>query len=329
MTIDELIKDGFPTTRVLLIGDIMLDRYLIGEVQRISPEAPVPVLKYRRNVLRPGGMANVALNLKALGANVIPISIVGQDAHGDALLRILQEEGFDTEGIVSVPNRRTTVKTRVMAGSQQLMRVDEEDDEDICESTERVLLEKFYNEISGRKPDIIVFQDYDKGVLAPSFIQKVIDKARAESILTVVDPKKRHFFDFAGIDLFKPNLKEVSEALHRKCNTDLQDLQNCSQALFEKLNCKHCLITLSEKGVFVSSGDKVHLEPVEPREVVDVCGAGDAVLSVVSLAFFHGLEPQVVAKLANIAGGIVCGIAGVSPIPKSNWKEELTARFCP
>ncbi len=324
MKIDELKPCVFPPTKVLLIGDIMLDRYLFGGVQRISPEAPVPVLKYKEQIGRPGGMANVALNLQVLGAEVFPIAITGKDEHGESLVKILLEEGFETEGILSTSTRCTTVKTRIMAGNQQLLRVDEEEETDISGELEERVWNTVLKRIETRKPDILIFQDYDKGLLTSGLIRRIIDKAKSKGIMTAVDPKRAHFFDYKGIDLFKPNLKEVSDALHRNCSADCEDLLEASGQLSERLGFGYCFITLSDKGIFATDGKEALLSPVvKPMEVVDVCGAGDAVLSVVSMGVFHGMPLEQVNYLANLAGGLVCGIAGVSPIPGLKWFKEL------
>ncbi len=327
MKIEELIDNGFPETRVLLIGDVMLDRYLKGEVQRISPEAPVPILKYQQQIIRPGGAANVALNLKSLGAEVRIVSIVGIDTHGEKLMDILKNEGFEVSGIVRNGDRKTTVKTRIMAGGQQLLRVDEEEVKDISTSMASQVWDEIEACIEGWQPEMILFQDYNKGLLTQEIIQRTLSKAREGNIFTAVDPKREHFFDYKSVGLIKPNLKEVREALGWNCGIDVESLRKCVGALRERMDCVNVVITLSDKGIYVSSFNGDILAPTEAREIVDVCGAGDAVLSVVSLALYHGLEIGDIAEIANIAGGTVCGIAGVSPLPMRKWRKELEAKY--
>lgn len=322
---DRLINlfDVFNTKNVLIIGDVMIDSYIWGKVDRISPEAPVPIINVKNREDRLGGAANVALNIKSLGANAILCSVVGDDKNADLFFDLLDQDQLSTQGIIRSDKRITTKKTRVIGHHQQLFRVDEELDTNIDSDTTNKLLEKFNNIITKQKIDVIIFEDYDKGVLNEFLIKSIIDKAKELNIQVVVDPKKRNFFAYNGVNLFKPNLKELKEGLKIDFDvTDKNALINAANLLKDKINARTVMITLSEQGVLVCDNHSNKIIPAHIRNISDVSGAGDTVISVVALALSSNMNVMEAAELANLAGGLVCEKVGVVPINKSELLNE-------
>ena len=315
------IFEAFNRLKILVIGDVMIDSYLWGKVDRISPEAPVPILNVQNREIRLGGAANVALNVQALGANPILCSVIGNDMDGTNLLKLVEENKLSTEGIILSEERITTIKHRVISGSHHLLRVDQETDKEITKREKEKLLEKIDSLLS--KVDAIIFEDYDKGVLNEEVIAAVIAKAKERNIPTIVDPKKRNFLYYKGATLFKPNKKELKEGL--KIDSDLNDLKEVEksvQQLKEHLNVEAVLITLSENGVYIQNEEEhIHL-PAHIRKIADVSGAGDTVVSTAGLCLALGLSARIIASLSNLAGGLVCEQVGVVPIEKSKLLEE-------
>lgn len=310
--------------QVLVVGDVMIDSYLWGKVERISPEAPVPVVNVQRTEQRLGGAANVARNIRALGATPRLCAVVGSDKEGDTLRQLLAEEGMPTAGILSVSDRPTTIKRRILSGSQQLLRVDAETTRPISESDSQRLL-RHIQEV-GREADVLIFEDYDKGVLSPALIQEIISWAKTQGIPTVVDPKKRNFWAYNGCTLFKPNLKELKEGMQTDfvlTTAHLDELIAAARRLRDTLDAEHLLVTLSELGVLALSQTATHHVPAHKREISDVSGAGDTVVSVAAMLLALGLPLREVAALSNLAGGLVCEYLGVVPIPKSRFAEEV------
>ncbi|MCP1385529.1 bifunctional heptose 7-phosphate kinase/heptose 1-phosphate adenyltransferase [Runella salmonicolor] len=320
MTIDQLF-DSFNTLRVLIVGDVMLDAYIWGKVDRISPEAPVPVVVAQRREYRLGGAGNVILNVHALGAEPIICSVIGQDTEGKNLLGELVKRGLRIDGILQSPDRITTVKERIIAGSQQVVRVDTETDKVITLEEQSQLIDKAKVLI----PDcqVVLFQDYDKGVLCPNVIKEITDFANLHGIPTVVDPKKRNFLAYQNVTLFKPNLKELKEGLKVEFDVKKEDeLRAVVKKLRYELNAKGAFVTLSERGVYIDFLDQQHRIPAHQREIADVSGAGDTVISIAACAVALGLEPNIVAELSNLGGGLVCEHVGVVPIDKKTLKAE-------
>jgi rfaE bifunctional protein kinase chain/domain len=315
----------FNKLTVLVVGDVMIDRYLTGKVDRISPEAPVPVVHLQHEDNRLGGAANVALNLLAMGAYPILCSVVGQDNNGKLFNERLAEQGLTSRGIISSSKRKTTVKTRVLAGNQQLMRVDQEDTHDLEADEEKKLLQHIREILENREVDLIIFQDYNKGVLSGSVIRELILESVKRDILTAVDPKKKNFWAYRHVSLFKPNLKEIRESLPFPIRPELEDLKKASAYIRQKLGNAQTLITLSEKGLFMDSGDHQWLEGTRERAIADVCGAGDTVISVASLALAAGMDMEVISCLANMAGGQVCERVGVVPVDRKALEKEFLA----
>lgn len=317
--------DTFNEKNVLIIGDVMIDSYIWGKVERISPEAPVPIINVKKREDRLGGAANVALNIKSLGANPILCSVIGNDKNADLFFDLLDQDQLDKYGIIRSENRITTKKTRVIGHHQQLFRVDEELDTNINSDITEKLIETFNNIVDKLKIDVIIFEDYDKGVLNDHIIKTIITKSKQLEIPVVVDPKKRNFFSYIGVDLFKPNLKELKEGLKIDIdNSDKAALLDAAKMLKEKIKAETVMITLSENGVLVCDNNSNKIIPAHIRNISDVSGAGDTVISVVALALSSKLEVMKAAELANLAGGLVCEKVGVVPINKIELFNEAT-----
>ncbi|HHS95167.1 MAG TPA: hypothetical protein ENJ45_01150 [Phaeodactylibacter sp.] len=315
---------AFTKVKVMVVGDVMIDSYLWGKVERISPEAPVPVLAWQGEEKRLGGAANVALNLQALGAKVMLCSVVGADSRGKDFKQLLKKEKLSTKGICILPQRQTSLKRRIIAGSQHLLRIDREDTDDLGSEERQLFTVKVLDKVTKSFcPDVLVFQDYDKGLLCREIISHLFRWAKAQQIPTVVDPKHRHFFDYKNCSLFKPNLKEVCTALGKDFSTDRKGLAAADRELRKRMPQLFSMITLSEKGVFISDGKVRKIVPTQPRVVSDVCGAGDTVLSIAALGMALGLALEQIAALANIAGGQVCEQPGVVPVDRKKLMEEV------
>lgn len=326
---EEIIKlfDSFNHLNVLIIGDVMVDAYLWGKVERISPEAPVPIVSVKSRENRLGGAANVALNIKALGANPVLCSVIGNDQKGREFLALLDEQGMETSGIVVSNHRITTTKFRVIGNKMQMLRVDEEVDSPIEGSDQNAFNQTLTRIIEEKKIDVIIFQDYDKGIISEELIKKVVELAGNKNIPIAVDPKKRNFKAYKGVTLFKPNLKEMKDGL--SIDFDHKDENQLKQAinkLNELLNAKMILLTLSEDGVFIDftingkKGSKIL--PSHVRSISDVSGAGDTVISVASLCLALQVYPDELAAISNLAGGLVCEKPGVVPVDKGQLLQE-------
>lgn len=317
----EDIFNAFNKLKVLVIGDVMIDSYLWGKVERISPEAPVPILNVQKREIRLGGAANVALNVQALGATPILCSIVGNDLDGRNFQQLLTDNRLEKEGILLSEERITTIKHRIISGSHHMLRVDQETDKEITPNEKKKLIDKIISLLTGAH--VVIFEDYDKGVLNEEVISAVIAAAKSKNIPTIVDPKKRNFLCYNGATLFKPNKKELKEGL--KIDSDLNDIREVEksvQLLKEKMKLEGVLITLSEQGVYIHNDeDKVHL-PAHVRKIADVSGAGDTVVSTAALCMALGLPAKTIAALSNLAGGLVCEQVGVVPIEKNKLLEE-------
>ena len=314
--------------RVLVVGDLMVDAYLLGRVDRISPEAPVPILRASQRERRPGGAANVALNLKALGSAVTVAGIVGMDQDGQDLQASLEAEGMDTDGVVAFEHRRTTVKTRVMSGGQHLLRVDEEDDADLNGPDSQRFLEQLATVMAARPFDAILIEDYDKGTLSPAVIDGVLHMAREREIPVSVDPKFRHFDCYRDVALFKPNLKELRDGLGLIWeNGDGAGMQTALKSGLERLqsewNPAMVLLTLSEHGVRVKTPLLDVQQAAHPREILDVSGAGDTVIAVATVLLAQGVDAISLAQVANLAGGLVCEKPGVVPVDLTALLAEV------
>jgi rfaE bifunctional protein kinase chain/domain len=316
--------EGFNHTKIGVIGDIMLDTYWWGNVDRISPEAPVPIVNLKRKEIRVGGAANVALNLRALGAPTTIFAVIGNDLEGKDLKGLLEAEGIQTKYIHTSADRVTTNKVRVMGRNQQMMRLDHEHTNDINSAEEAQLFKNFCAYVETENPSLIILEDYNKGVLTAGLIQSVIDYCNQKGIPTAVDPKQKNFLAFKGCTLFKPNLKEVKEGLKMEIpEINATELVKVHNALFEQMAHAISFITLSEHGVFIA-GDASHkLIPTHIRNIADVSGAGDTVIAVASLVYAASKDMVLAAEMANIAGGLVCELVGTAPINKSALEAEV------
>ncbi len=312
--------------RALVIGDLMIDAYYWGAVKRISPEAPVPVVEVSRKESRLGGAANVALNIQALGAKASLIGVLGNDVYGNSFRDLLKEKNLDQEGLVIDDSRPTTVKTRVLGGNQQIIRVDEESTKEVSRSVEDELRAKLKQLLPDS--DVVILEDYNKGLLCESFIQFIIDECAKQNIPVCVDPKKENFFSFKGVDLFKPNLKEVKEGLNWESFTvSKSNLDELDKQLRLSLKQKYSLITLSEKGVYISDGINSEIIPAHLRSISDVSGAGDTVISMAALCLSLGIDMKDIARLSNLAGGQVCEKVGVVSVDRDQLYSEALIAF--
>ncbi|MEM9325624.1 MAG: PfkB family carbohydrate kinase [Bacteroidota bacterium] len=316
------VLEQFAQLKVLVVGDIMLDSYIQGKVERVSPEAPVPIVNVQQKEHRLGGAANVALNIKSLGAEPILCGLVGGDEPSKQILRLLDNKDMHKTGIVSSASRRTTVKTRVICSRQQLLRFDEEDTHPMIES-ESAQLKSAIEDILPTC-QAVIFEDYDKGCLDEGLIQWMIDLAQSRNIPTIVDPKDHNFGAYREVTLLKPNLKELVQALGRPLDTvDSEHLAAAASELHGKLAFQSLLVTLSEYGAFYWKDGAFEIIDAHRREIADVSGAGDTVVAVAGLAAAIGLPIANVTQLANLAGGIVCEHAGVVPLDARAFLEEF------
>jgi len=313
----------FNSIKVAIIGDVMLDTYWWGNVDRISPEAPVPVVALKRKELRVGGAANVALNSVSMGAQTTILSVIGNDTDGKDLVELLKKNQINTDHILVSDKRITTNKTRVMSRNQQMMRLDAEVTTDIDAETEDKLLQNIKALFKTQRPDILIFEDYNKGILTERVINELIKLCKDYNVVSSVDPKKKNFLSFKGVTIFKPNLKEVKEGLNLLTEqVDLSSLQQIHKALQQHLQHQVSFITLSEKGVFFEDGNKARIIPTHIRNIADVSGAGDTVISVASLVYATTKDMNLAAEMANIAGGLVCEEVGTAAINKEKLLKE-------
>ncbi|MFL2567810.1 MAG: bifunctional heptose 7-phosphate kinase/heptose 1-phosphate adenyltransferase [Flavobacteriales bacterium] len=303
----------FKSKRILIVGDAIIDTYLWGEIHRMSPEAPVPVVDVavNQNDSRLGGAANVALNLKELGAESILCTVIGNDNRGIIFEQLMQEQGLSLEGMLISNGRKTTTKTRVIADNKHQLRIDEEDTYPIkVENQFYNLIEKLTHNI-----DAIILQDYNKGVLTETIIEKIISLANSKNIPTVVDPKKQNFLSYKQCTLFKPNLKEINEGLNTNPDiNNFSEIEEVTSKLRNIISAKAILLTLSNKGIFLNTRSGSKIKESTTSNVIDVSGAGDTVVSVAAMCLACNIDFEELAILSNIAGGIVCEKVGVVPI---------------
>lgn len=323
----QIFRD-FDQLKIMIIGDVMIDSYLWGTVDRISPEAPIPIVALKKRENRMGGAANVALNVKALGSEPILCSVIGHDDKGDQFLHLLDQESIRQDGIIRSRERVTTTKFRIFGNHYQMLRVDEEVDHDLVLPDQLVLLARIEQILTTEKVHCIIFQDYNKGVISDGLIAKVVEMAKRQDIPVTVDPKQRNFTSFSGVTLFKPNLKELKEGLKLEISADNQEqVIEAAQSVRKMLNCKYVMTTLSEKGVLVSLADSLTEKnifvPAHARSVADVSGAGDTVISVASACLAGGCSPYEIAYISNLAGGLVCEEVGVVPVNKEKLLKEV------
>ncbi|MCW8802764.1 MAG: D-glycero-beta-D-manno-heptose-7-phosphate kinase [Ignavibacteriaceae bacterium] len=315
------LRKGFDGKRIAVIGDMMLDGYFWGDVKRISPEAPVPVLEVEDEFFRFGGAANVAYNILTLGGIPVPVGVIGNDSYGSIFSSLLKEKNIEAEGIITDDERPTTTKTRVIANSQHVVRIDKESKTYISNKIE-LKISSYLESVIG-KLDGIILQDYNKGILTPSLISKVISIANKKNILITVDPKFDNFFEYKNVTVFKPNRKETETVLGTRIKND-KDISSAGRNLLHKLNSEYVLLTLGEEGIAVfEKGNKERRMPTKARKVADVSGAGDTVISTLTIGLAAGADIYEACFLANYAAGVVCGEVGIVPIEKEKLFETV------
>ena len=320
--IDKLFT-SFDGIKAGVIGDIMLDIYWWGHVERISPEAPVPVVALDKKEYRIGGAGNVALNLASLGVNVSMLSVMGEDENGGQLKQFLDDQHIRTDWILQRSSRITSTKTRIISRNQQMMRLDSEITNDLETADEDALIKKAEQYITKEKPAVIIFEDYNKGVLTGRVIKEIIAICKKHGVLTTVDPKRKNFFSYSGVDIFKPNLKEVKEGLNLLLDeVNLAALNDIHGRLQKQLQHKISFITLSEKGVYYNENASGKMIASHLRNIADVSGAGDTVIAVASLVYAATKDVWLMAEMANIAGGLVCEKVGTVAVNKESLLKE-------
>lgn len=306
------LKNRFKGKRIAIVGDMMLDIYFWGDVKRISPEAPVPVLEVESEFYRFGGAANCALNINTLGGIAEPIGVIGYDNYGTIFNSLLNDQKINRNGIIEDDSRPTTTKTRVIADSQHIVRIDKENKEVLNKTIQNKIFDYMKNLI--KSLDGIILQDYNKGVLSASMITQLIKLANKNNVIITVDPKFNNFFEYKNVTVIKPNRKEAEDILGMKIKTDI-DISVAGSTLLKKLNAKNVLLTLGEGGIAVFERDKPEMRmPTKARKVADVSGAGDTVISTLTIALAAGADIYEASFLANYAGGLVCEEVGIVPI---------------
>ena len=321
----EKLFNSFNEKKIMIVGDMMLDIYMKGKVERISPEAPVPIVSVTESFSRLGGAANVAQNLKALGAEPILCAVTGNDDKSNELISLMLEHNMNTSGIVKSNERITTTKVRIIGNNAQMLRVDTEDTFDLTENERNLLMSRIKEIINNENIDGIILQDYNKGVLTETLIKEVIAIANERNIPIGVDPKKKNFLAYQNATFFKPNLKELKEGIGIASKDDsIDEILKSVDALHDKLNCRYIMTTLSERGVLIKDyeTDTYYHIPAHLRKIADVSGAGDTVLSVAMLCLVCNQNAYNIAALSNLAGGLVCEEVGAVPINKEYLLKE-------
>lgn len=325
---------SFRDKRILVIGDVMIDSYLWGKVDRISPEAPVPVVSLHKRENRLGGAANVALNIRNLGGIPVLCTFTGKDEKGELLQTLLKEKGLDSTGVLASGHRMTTVKFRIIGNNTQMLRVDEETEHPLQERETELLAKKIGGIIRNGQADAIVFEDYDKGIIHPTLISQVMEIASHHGIPVAVDPKRKNFLAYRGVTLFKPNLKELHEGLKLdRLPANEDEIRQAVQILQKKIQAETVLATLGNRGIYYRSrkggrGSHEGFVPGHVRDISDVSGAGDTVISLAVLGLAAGLPADLMAELCNLGGGIVCEQVGVVPVRLPTLKEEALKHLC-
>ena len=318
MDFDALFS-GFNSKKVLVVGDAMIDAYMWGEINRMSPEAPVPVVEVKKHENRLGGAANVALNLQSMGATPILCSVIGNDSQSILFKELIQNANLSNIGLLTSKERRTTLKTRVIAENKHQLRIDEEDTYPItCETEFLNLIQELIADV-----DVVILQDYNKGVLTAKVIAKVIEIANTKNIPSIVDPKKQNFLAYKNCTIFKPNLAEIKAGMNIDFNPDItQEIEKAAADLRELLNAKGVLLTLSGRGICINTKENFTHTPAFKRNIIDVSGAGDTVVSVAALCLASNMNLNDLSVLSNLAGGLVCEEVGVVPIQKEKLLIE-------
>lgn len=308
----DLYFEKFKNKKILIVGDVMLDHYMEGIVSRISPEAPVPVVEVKNEFTRLGGAANVAYNLFSLGAEPLLIGLIGKDQAGNDLKKIMRDLNCNTNFLISDENRPTAVKTRIIAHDQHVVRADRESKEKISRQIFKLVIAAIEKNLP--QVDAVLIEDYNKGLLTAELIKEIIAQARKLNKIITVDPKFENFFEYKSVTLFKPNRKEIETALGIRIDS-IKELERACLKMIKQLKCDYILITLGEKGMFLMDAGKNFSQlATKARKVHDVSGAGDTVISTLTLALAAGADIEDAITLANYAAGAVCGEVGVVPI---------------
>lgn len=329
MNMDNVNKtfEKFNNSNILVIGDVMIDCYITGSVSRISPEAPVPIVNASERSYRLGGAANVALNLKSLGATPILCSVIGSDNKAKVFYDLMEDAELDSVGIVPMFGRKTTIKYRIIGNNAHIVRVDDERDEQLNERQKRQFITTVEQVIEHQPIDAIIFEDYDKGLFSQEMIAEIINFAHQKNIYVAVDPKKRNFNSYEHVNLFKPNLKELAAGLHIEDNValSLDDIHKLSKQFANEKDIDKVMITMSAKGIafYDRKTDKFYHQDAFQRHVSDVSGAGDTVISVATLYLLNGETVESTSLASNLAGGLVCEYVGVVPVSSAQLKNEI------
>lgn len=334
MTPLQQFTESLEVQNILIVGDVMVDAYMWGNVNRISPEAPVPIVEIQRRERRLGGAANVAVNIQSMGGNPVMCSVLGNDDESKEFLQIMYDHNMDKRGITTSDNRITTVKTRIIGNGTHMLRIDEEMTAPLAATDEQMMTDRLDKIFKTMNISAVILQDYDKGNLTPAVIDHVVELARRKKIITTVDPKHRNFANFHDVTLFKPNLKELKEGLNieideSSAETMKRDLDEAALLLHQRQHIDVVLITLSAKGVYVCDFRQEEpyslIIPAHLRSICDVSGAGDTVISVITMALAAGLDVETAVRYANMAGGIVCEEVGVVPVNRERLLSELAS----
>lgn len=317
----EAMVDKLKDVAVLVVGDLMIDEFIYGKVERISPEAPVPVVDVSSTTYTPGGAGNVVNNIYALGGKVYPTGVIGDDGTGKKLIKDFKAKGIEIDGVIIDSERPTTLKSRIIAHSQQLIRVDREQRTDIEEWVCKQILS--FCRMVIEEVQSIVISDYGKGVINPRLLEEIIPLGKKYNIPIIVDPKESHFLSYKGVTLITPNVHEAGNLIHKKI-TDEESLIEVGKSILSQLKCRGVLITRGEKGMtlFEENEELTHI-PTVAREVYDVTGAGDTVVAVIALALGAGFEMKIAAQLANFAAGIVVEKVGTATLIREELKERI------
>ncbi|MBN1527103.1 MAG: D-glycero-beta-D-manno-heptose-7-phosphate kinase [Candidatus Omnitrophica bacterium] len=319
------VISNFRKAKVLVVGDLILDEFIWGEVSRISPEAPVPVVWVKNESFMPGGASNVANNIRSLGGNALLCGLVGKDSRGEILRSELKNKGVGVEGIIADAARPTTLKTRVVAHHQQVVRIDKEAVDPVSDRAFARLVAYFTRAI--KDADAVIIEDYGKGVITPRLLTKIVPIARRYKKMILVDPKEEHFSYYKGVTVVTPNNHEAARAVGFAIKDD-ETLIKAGRKLLQKLQCQVALITMGESGMAVfRKGAKVVRIPTVAQEVFDVSGAGDTVIASYALALAAGADPIEAAHIANCAAGIVVGKVGIAVVTPGELTDRIKREF--
>ena len=308
------VFENFKGKKVIIIGDSMVDSYIFGEINRNSPEAPVPIVDIKKEDTKLGGAANVALNIQSLGMEPILCSVIGDDEDGQIFMKLCKKNNLVTKGIIIDEYRKTTNKKRVIVNKDHILRIDNEETNYLKSNIRNKFINNTEKLIANN--EIIIFQDYDKGVINKKMIEEI---NKIDHLFIAVDPKKRNFFKYKNVDLFKPNLSEILNAFDSK-DDSINNLNSISDELKSKNNIKNIMVTLSNKGLVINNDSGFIYNKIQKKKIIDVSGAGDTVIALATILFYLKLPEKFIAEMCNLAGGITCMSSGVSAI---NLKELL------